>query len=259
MNKQQIEYINTAELVPYARNSRTHPQVQVSQIAASIKEFGFTNPVLIDNNNGIIAGHGRVMGASLLKMDTVPCIRLGYLTDNQKRAYIIADNKIALNAEWDNDLLKLEFDDLAQMDFDLSLTGFDMGEIEELGFGDESEDQPGGEYTNKVDTPNYIPNGEKPELHELYDNEKAKNLIKEIKGSSLPQDEKEFLIAAAYRHVVFDFGKIANYYAHSASDVQEKMENSALVIIDFKKAIAEAFVVLNDKISMHYIEEQEDA
>jgi len=137
MNKQKIEYINTAELIPYARNSRTHPQVQVSQIAASIKEFGFTNPVLIDNNNGIIAGHGRVMGASLLKMDTVPCIRLGYLTDNQKRAYIIADNKIALNAEWDNDLLKLEFDDLAQMDFDLSLTGFDMGEIEALGFGDE--------------------------------------------------------------------------------------------------------------------------
>jgi ParB-like chromosome segregation protein Spo0J len=132
MNQPQIEVLKTADLIPYARNSRTHSDAQISQIAASIKEFGFTNPVLIDNDNGIIAGHGRVLGASLLKLETVPCIRLGYLTDTQKRAYIIADNKIALNAGWDAEMLALEFADLKLEGFDFDLLGFDDDELLEF-------------------------------------------------------------------------------------------------------------------------------
>jgi DNA modification methylase len=128
----QIEAIAIDALIPYARNSRTHSDAQVAQIAASIKEFGFTNPVLIDKDGGIIAGHGRVLAARKLGLADVPCIRLEHLTDAQKRAYVIADNRLALNSGWDTEMLKVEFSDLQELGFDLELTGFDLDEIKEL-------------------------------------------------------------------------------------------------------------------------------
>jgi DNA modification methylase len=131
-NKPQIEIVGVERLIPYARNSRTHDDAQVAQIAASIREFGFTNPVLIDADHGIIAGHGRVMAARKLGLAEVPCIRLGYLTEIQKRAYVIADNKLALNAGWDEEALRLELGDLRAADVDLSLTGFAPDEIADL-------------------------------------------------------------------------------------------------------------------------------
>jgi DNA modification methylase len=124
-----VEYRPIGELIPYARNARTHSEAQVAQIAGSIREFGFTNPVLVDGEAGIIAGHGRVLAARQLGMDRVPCIELAHLSPAQRRAYIIADNKLALNADWDPELLKLEMADLAEMQFDLSLTGFSEGEL----------------------------------------------------------------------------------------------------------------------------------
>lgn len=130
--KTEIVYRTTSVLIPYARNSRTHSPQQTQQIAASIKEFGFTNPVLIDEDNGIIAGHGRVLAAQLLGMDEVPCIVLSGMTEAKKRAYVIADNKLALNAGWDDEMLRLEFEDLKAMDFDLDLTGFSQEEIDKL-------------------------------------------------------------------------------------------------------------------------------
>lgn len=120
---------NVADLIPYARNSRMHSEDQVLQIAASIKEFGFTNPVLIDKENGIIAGHGRVLAAKKLDMKQVPCIVADDWTDAQKKAYVIADNKLALNAGWDNAMLALEFAELQELGFDLSLTGFSDAEL----------------------------------------------------------------------------------------------------------------------------------
>lgn len=122
----------TASLIPYARNSRTHSPEQVAQIAASIREWGFTNPVLIEPNGGIIAGHGRVMAAQKLGLDEVPCVIAEGWTEAQRRAYIIADNKLALNAGWDDELLKLELQDLGDLDFDLTLTGFDLADIDAL-------------------------------------------------------------------------------------------------------------------------------
>ena len=119
-------------LIPYARNSRTHSDEQVAQISASIREFGWTNPVLVDGDNGIIAGHGRVLAARKLGMAEVPCIELAHLSEAQKKAYIIADNKLALNAGWDNDLLALEFAELQEIGFDLDLTGFDADELESI-------------------------------------------------------------------------------------------------------------------------------
>ncbi len=119
----------TAKLVPYAKNARTHSQAQVGKIAASIEEFGFTNPVLIDEQDGIIAGHGRVMAAQLLGLPTVPCIVLTGLTPNQRRAYVLADNKIALESGWDKDLLSEELEALSLEGYDLSLTGFNENEL----------------------------------------------------------------------------------------------------------------------------------
>lgn len=120
------------ELIPYARNARTHSEAQVAQIAASIREFGFTNPVLLDGERGILAGHGRVLAARKLGLDVVPCIELSHLTPQQRKAYILADNKLALNAGWDDELLKLELQELQASDFDVVLTGFSEGEMDAL-------------------------------------------------------------------------------------------------------------------------------
>lgn len=117
------------DLIPFARNSRTHSDEQIAQIAASIREFGWTNPILIDGENGIIAGHGRLAAARKLGMAEVPVIVLDHLTDAQKRALVIADNKLALNAGWDFDQLKVELQELGDFKFDLTLLGFDMGEL----------------------------------------------------------------------------------------------------------------------------------
>jgi ParB-like chromosome segregation protein Spo0J len=120
---------SVADLIPYARNSRTHSPQQVDKIAASIREFGFLNPIIVDGKNGIIAGHGRVMAAQKLGLKELPVIEASHLTEAQRRAYVLADNRLALDAGWDNDLLKIELQDLQAEGFDLSLTGFHVGEM----------------------------------------------------------------------------------------------------------------------------------
>ena len=150
----KIEQIKLDALIPYARNSRTHSDAQVAQIAASIKEFGFTNPVLIDETGSIIAGHGRVMAARKLAIVDVPSIRLTHLTDAQKKAYVIADNKLALNAGWDDEMLAVELTDLKDMGFDLDLTGFSTDEIEALLDSDnEIGSEPNGKLSDRFMIP----------------------------------------------------------------------------------------------------------
>lgn len=117
---------NIEDLIPYVRNARIHTSEQVTRIAASIKEFGFINPVLIDKNNGIIAGHGRVEAAKKLNMETVPCIFVEHLTEIQKRAYILADNKLALDSGWDEEMLKIELEELSESNFDIDFLNFDI-------------------------------------------------------------------------------------------------------------------------------------
>ena len=128
----QIEQIATAELIPYARNARTHSPAQVAGIAGSIREFGFNNPVLIDKDNGIIAGHGRVLAAQQLGLETVPCLRLRHLTKTQRKAYILADNRLAELSQWDTEMLALEIADLRLDDVDLELLGFDDDGLKDL-------------------------------------------------------------------------------------------------------------------------------
>lgn len=251
--KLKIQYKPIQDLIPYARNSRTHSDAQVSQIAASIKEFGWTNPVLLDGENGIIAGHGRVLAAQKLGESEVPTIELSHMDENQKRAYIIADNKLALNAGWDNEMLALELADLKDAGYDLGLTGFSMDEIEDL-----NPEEPENTYTQKVDVPTYEPSGDKPDITELFDDSHAFNLIEKIKSSKLPQAEKDFLMLTAGRHVRLNFQLIADYYAHSDRIVQELMEDSALVIVDIDNAIANGWVNLSKKLDEIYDDDNEE-
>src|SRR5574344_368014 len=135
-----MEIVNkkVIDLIPYINNSRTHNEEQVKQICASINEFGFTNPLLIDEKDNIIAGHGRLLASKKLNMEEVPCIVLSGLTEAQKKAYIIADNKLALNAGWNDELLNLELENLKELDFDISLTGFNIDELDDV-LGEEKE------------------------------------------------------------------------------------------------------------------------
>lgn len=163
-----IKHISVTKLIPYASNSRTHSNEQVAQIAASIKEFGFTNPVLIDGDNGIIAGHGRVMAAKLLGLDKVPTIELSHLTKAQRKAYIIADNKLAMNAAWDLDTLKMELQVLGNEGFDLTLTGFDQLELANL-FDDGERDG----STQEIDPEKYTLNTTCPKCGFEFNDKKA--------------------------------------------------------------------------------------
>ena len=151
-NNKLPEYktVSVSSLIPYARNSRTHSDEQVTKIAASIKEFGFLNPVIVDGENGIIAGHGRIMAAKKLGIESVPVIEANHLTDAQRRAYVIADNRLALDAGWDDEMLRVEFAELEDLGFDLELTGFSLDEIQGMDF-DEGEE---------VGMPN-LPDGDK--------------------------------------------------------------------------------------------------
>ena len=134
MVSENIQYYlaDIGELTPYARNARTHSDEQIAQIAASIKEFGFLAPIVISGDNTILCGHGRFYAAQRLGLKKIPCIKEEHLTETQRRAYIIADNKLSLNAGWDDNLLAVEIADLQGENFDLSLTGFDEKEIADL-------------------------------------------------------------------------------------------------------------------------------
>ena len=257
----EYKQAKVADLVPYARNARTHSDAQVDKIAASIREFGFLNPVITDGENGIVAGHGRVMAAQKLGMDSLPIVSAAHLTDAQKRAYILADNRLALDADWDDEMLRVEFADLSDAGFDLELTGFEPGEIEVF-IGDNSgEESEGGEgdenpYNQSVEAPTYEPSGYKPDVADLYDDAKAQELIDNIRSSSLPDHEQNMLIAAASRHTAFSFDRVADYYAHASAECQQHMEDSAMIIVDFNKAIEMGIVKLSDELAEAYTAER---
>lgn len=240
----KIETQPIAALLPYGNNARTHSPEQVKQIADSITHFGWTNPILIDRHNGVIAGHGRLLAAQALGMDEVPCIRLEDMSDEDRRAYVIADNQLALNAGWDEQMLALELSELREVDFDLGLLGFDAAGIEAALNPAEPKTGLSDDYTQKIDAPIYEPKGHKPPIAELTDTTKSDELLGRIRQSDIPVDIKRFLEQAAQRHVVFDYSKIAEFYCHADKETQELMEDSALVIIDFNKALQHGYAKL---------------
>ena len=250
----KVEKWKIDKLIPYARNARTHSDEQVSQIAASIKEWGWTTPVLVDEQGGIIAGHGRTLAAQKLEMTEVPVMVAKGWSDAKKRAYIIADNKLAQNADWDNEMLALELGELGDLGFDLDLTGFAADEIADLLSPEEEDDS---KYSKKIDAPVYEPTGDCPPIVELYDKAKYEELTAKIyQDDSIDSEIKDFLLAAAARHIRFDFEQIAEFYAHAPPDLQQLMEDSALVIVDFDKAITSGYVKLSQAISEIYTSEK---
>lgn len=206
----------------------------------SIQEFGFKVPIVIDKNNVIVAGHTRVMAAQKLGMDSVPCIIADDLTDEQIRAFRLADNKTAELADWDLDLLGKEL---------AGITGIDMTqfgfEVESEEIGDKLETEP---YSMKVNIPQYEITGECPALDELLDTKKGDELIAEIMQSNVSDAEKDFLIQAARRHNVFNYRNIAEYYAHATPEMQRLMEKSALVVIDIGDAITFGYAQLHSDV-----------
>jgi hypothetical protein len=223
-------------LKPYEKNAKKHPAEQVEHIANSIREFGFRQPLVIDKDNVLVIGHGRLLAAKKLGLDTVPCVRADDLTDEQIKALRLADNKTN-ESEWDFDLLGDELDDILKID--MSMFGFDA----------ETEDNENeGEYTKKTDIPQYDVHGDNVSLEQLVDREKALALIEEIEGSNVSEEEKTFLKLAARRHYVFNYKKIAEYYASASEEMQELMERSALVIIDYNNAIANGYIKLSKKL-----------
>jgi len=175
----EIEYVATDDLIPYINNSRTHSESQIKQIAASIREFGFTNPILIDEGGTIVAGHGRLVAAQLLGLDEVPTITLEGLTDAQRKAYVIADNKLALNSGWDDELLKLEIETLKNLEFNLDVLGWDVlpdfaGEVDYSILDDDSHDDELDGYSDEVKKAIQIE-------FDAFDYEEAKELIASLR------------------------------------------------------------------------------
>ena len=128
----QMELVPTDKLIPYVNNARTHSAEQVNKLRASLREFGFINPVIVDKDLNVIAGHGRILAAKEEKIPEIPCVYVDYLTEAQKKAYILADNRMAMDAGWDEELLRVEIEALQAEAFDVSLTGFDEKEISDL-------------------------------------------------------------------------------------------------------------------------------
>jgi hypothetical protein len=257
----EVILIPVWDLKPYENNARTHSDEQVEQLTKSIKQFGFNNPILVQEDLTVVAGHGRLLAAKKLGLEKVPVIKLRHLSKEQVKAYVLADNKLALNAGWDDELLKAELMAIQEAgEVDMAAIGFSDEEMKALIEGVEVEEETNSErpsYSKKVDTPIYSPKGDKPELGELVNPAKAQELIDKIKQSDVSEAEKQFLILAAHRHNVFSYRTVAEYYCHASPVMQDLMEQSALVIIDLDKAIENGYVVLSERLQNIYTESYE--
>ena len=240
----QIVNIDIDKLIPYARNPRKNDNA-ITKVASSIKEFGFKQPIVVDKDMVVIAGHTRLDAAKKLSLKEVPVLIANDLTPAQIKAYRIADNKVSEYSEWDYELLKLELDDLKLLEFDVNLTGIDSSDevynIDNNQINDEK-------YSTKITTPIYEIKGDKPLVSELYNNNKSNELNNKIINSDIPEEIKTFLINASYRHIVFNYQNIAEFYAHSDEDVKSLIRQSALVIIDYDQAIEEGYVELSKEL-----------
>lgn len=242
MPQLEVVEIPTEQLLEYPNNAKLHPHEQVDQIANSISEFGFNSPILAWHNNDgepeIVAGHGRLMAAKKLGMEKLPVVFLDHLSEEARRAYILVDNKLTMNSDYDMEILA---DELAALEsFDMAEFGFLYDVV-----GEEQKNP----YTMKVEPPQYEVKGDDVPIDELYDNSKVERLLSEIRDADgITSGEKRFLEQAAQRHAEFSYSKIAEYYAKATPAMQRLMEASALVIIDVDDAIAKGYAKLSKNI-----------
>jgi len=243
-----------ADLIQAEYNPRQLNSEQYEQIKSSLLRFGCVDPVLVnvheDRKNVIIGGHQRSKVWKDLGNDTIPCVELSLDLDKEKELNVRLNKN---TGEFDFDMLAEHFEQDDLLDW-----GFDESEFE-FELDDSNDNDEDSEYTNKIEAPVYEITGEKPELSELVNNEKVNELAKKIEGATIPDEIREFLLYASQRHRVFDYGKIAEFYAHSEKDTQELMEDSALVIIDFDKALENGYVRMSEEVARLYGEEYPDA
>ena len=241
----EITQVHVDDLIPYENNPRDNDGA-VDAVAASIREFGFKVPIVADREKVIAAGHTRLKAAKQLGIEWVPVIIADDLTEEQVKAFRLADNKTGELANWDFAKLEEELADISNID------------MSDFGFDDNEEKENDETYTTKSDIPQYEITGEKPDIYELVTEWKTEELLDEIDKSNVTDKEKEFLTKAAYRHTVFDYKKIAEYYATASKEMQELMEKSGLVIIDFDNAIANGYCKLS-KAMKKLLEESKNA
>lgn len=240
--------VNIAEIKPNEENPRYITDAKFKKLVKSIKEFPEmleTRPLVVDENMVVLGGNMRLKALKSAGVFEVPVHQVKGWTEEQKKEFIIKDN--LGYGEWDWDMVANGWDIQTLNDWGLDIPQFETYD-EEI----EEEDE---NYTRKIEAPIYEPTGEKPKIKDLVDQDKVKELIEKIENSKIKKQDKEFLKLAAYRHYVFDYSKIANYYAHSDKDVQELMEDSALIIIDFNKAIESGFIELTEDIKSNFIDE----
>jgi len=226
------------------------------KLKKSILEFNMVEPLVYNKKSGnLVGGHQRLKVLQELGYTEVE-VSVVNLSDTKEKALNLALNKIS--GDWDYPLLKDLLESLDTGIIDMEITGFDLGEIEDLmtQFHVPGEDD---NYSRNIEAPIYEPKGDKPKLQELFDDTKSKKLIAEIKEADLSKEEKEFLIIAARRHTVLNYKRIADYYAHSDKDVQKLMEDSALIIIDFNRAIELGYVKLSEEVAKQYGVDYPDA
>jgi len=236
-----IESVRVAELSLDPSNVRKHSRKNLDAIKASLRKFGQQKPIVVDVRGIVLAGNGTLTAARELGWEEIKITRT-QLSGVDATAFAIADNRTAELAEWEESLAEV-LKSLADANVDLSELGFTAKEIEEL-----NESGLSDKYTHKIDAPIYKPKGARPALAELLNTKRADEFVAKIDASKLPEDLKGFLRNAAQRHVVFDYGRIAEFYCHADKETQELMEQMALVIIDFNKALANGYVKLNENI-----------
>ncbi len=231
----QIIYKKLEEIRPYEKNPRKNEEA-VEYVANSIKEFGFKVPIIIDKDGVIVAGHTRYKASIRLGLEEVPTITADDLTEEQIKAFRLADNKVGEASSWNKDLLSEELENILNIN------------MEEFGFDFDVEMEEQNPYTSKINIPQYEITGEEPNISELVSTDKVSYLWERIEKSNVNDEQKEFLKRAAMRHLQFDYRNIAEYYAHQDKEMQELMEESALVIIDLDNAIANGYVELSSTL-----------
>lgn len=253
----EVVMVRTAELEPHPKNPNKHPKEQIDRLIKILEYQGWRYPIKVSTRSGFVtSGHGRLLAAKKMGLKEVPVSYQDYDSEEQEYADIVSDNSIAGWAELDLSSINLELSNLGP-DLDIDLLGIDGFDIDAPG-GALSEEEVEA-YTKKIESPIYKPTGERPKIEELYSKDKTHRLYQEIQKLDCAQEIKEFLFDAATRHTVFNYDKIAEFYAHASPEVQAAMERSALVIIDFKKAIEEGFVVLSKEIAEIYPLEEDPA
>lgn len=246
----KIVYRNPKDLIPAEYNPRKISAKQKTELRASLQRFGFVDPVLVNTHesrkNIIIGGHQRTQEAIEMGIELVPTVELSLSLEMEKELNVRMNKS---GGEFDEDLLAKFFDSRSLIDWGFDAADFSAPEDEKL-----NED-----YTKKVVAPVYEAKGEPPPVAVLCDTSKRDELLSVINASEIPDEDKIFLRLAAQRHIVFDYGNVAEYYCHAPKEVQSLMESSALVIIDFNKAIEDGFVRLSSGLSDVFTENAEGA